>query len=312
MSATLDIKDPVASQAIEWMVLLRSGEVSAREIAEFEGWRKADPRHEAACQRLERALGKMTACPVDAAARKTLLKPVGRRRAMLGLLGLAGAAWTTQRLLADDAPAQWLADLKTGTGKRHRLALAEDGHLLLNACSAINIDQAAGHTKIELISGEVMLREVRGRIQVQAAEGLVAARGADFAVRRSAQGLRVAVLRGELALQPRVGRGQRVRAGELALMDARSTQLLDGRSAEAATAWVDGVLQVRDQPLAEVVAALRDYRPGLIHIDEAAAALRVSGSFPLDDTDRSLRAIAQTLPVRIRMTTPYWVTIEAA
>jgi transmembrane sensor len=68
-------QDPVASQAIEWMVLLRSGIATAHEQSEFEGWRRADPRHEAACQRIERVLGGMGAGLVNTASRKALLQP---------------------------------------------------------------------------------------------------------------------------------------------------------------------------------------------------------------------------------------------
>jgi transmembrane sensor len=311
MPAALDSTDPVVSQAIEWMVLLRSGAVTARELSEFEGWRRADPRHEAACQRIERVLGGIAASPVDAVARKALLKPVTRRRVMGSLLGLAGVGLVAYWAEEEKLPEQWLADVKTGTGKRQSLALAGGGSLQLNARTSVNVDQGAGGASLDLIAGEVMLRDVPA-VLVRAQQGQLVARGAAFAVRRSRQGLRVAVLQGEVLLRPRQGAHRALRAGELALMNERAVLPLAGRSANAETAWVDGLLQVSDQPLGDVVAALRDYRSGVIRIDDAAAALRVSGVFSLDDTDRSLRAIAQTLAVRIRMTTPYWVAIETA
>ena len=63
--------------------------------------------------------------------------------------------------------------------------------------------------------------------------------------------------------------------------------------------------------LADLLAALRVYRPGLLLWDDAIAGLRVSGVFPLDDTDRVLQALAQALPIQIRYVTRYGVWIGA-
>ncbi|HGY5781881.1 TPA: iron dicitrate transport regulator FecR, partial [Serratia marcescens] len=46
--------------------------------------------------------------------------------------------------------------------------------------------------------------------------------------------------------------------------------------------------------------------------DPAVAGLRVSGSFPLSDTDRALALLRQTLPVRLQSFTRYWLQIVPA
>jgi transmembrane sensor len=40
--------------------------------------------------------------------------------------------------------------------------------------------------------------------------------------------------------------------------------------------------------------------------------VRISGVFPLDDTERVLQAVARTLPVRLHYRTRYWVSVEPA
>lgn len=50
--------DPIAEQAIEWMVLLRSGEATQTDYDEYRRWRYENPLHERACQRIEQTLGK--------------------------------------------------------------------------------------------------------------------------------------------------------------------------------------------------------------------------------------------------------------
>lgn len=312
MAAALGLDDPVAAQAVEWMVLMRSGAASARDVADFECWRHADPKHDAACCRIERVLGGFASCASDNAARQALLKPVGRRRAVGTLLGLAGAGLVAGLGAGSELPGEWLADQRTGTGKRQQVALGDGGSLLLNARTAVDIRQRSGSTLLELISGEVMVSHALAGLVLRSPLGEVAAQDAEFAVRRTDQGLRIAVLRGVAALRPASGEATLLPAGKAAMLQRQGVTLLAGVSPQAETAWVEGLLQVSDRPLGEVVAALRDYRPGVIRIDDAAAALRVSGVFSLDDTDRSLQAIAQTLPVRVSTTSAWWVSIQAA
>lgn len=60
-----------------------------------------------------------------------------------------------------------------------------------------------------------------------------------------------------------------------------------------------------------LVAELSRYRGGVLRCDPAVGALRVSGAFPLRDTDASLALLAKTLPVRIGGITRYWTVVEA-
>ncbi|MRU32306.1 hypothetical protein FGX02_00885, partial [Xylella fastidiosa subsp. multiplex] len=53
------------------------------------------------------------------------------------------------------------------------------------------------------------------------------------------------------------------------------------------------------------------YRPGRLRCDDAVASLRVSGAFPIDDTDRALAAVERALPVRISRFTRYYVRVTA-
>ncbi len=70
-------------------------------------------------------------------------------------------------------------------------------------------------------------------------------------------------------------------------------------SSSGATAWVDGFLQVRDRPLAEVIDALRPYHNGVLRLDPAVAGLRVSGLYRLDNPQQILDTLARTLPIHI-------------
>ncbi|MFK3815647.1 hypothetical protein ACI2KG_03385 [Pseudomonas sp. NPDC089407] len=66
-----------------------------------------------------------------------------------------------------------------------------------------------------------------------------------------------------------------------------------------------------EQRLDTLLAELGRYRSGWLRCDPAVAGLRVSGTFPVDDSDKALRAITSVLPVSIVRRTRYWVTVSA-
>ncbi|PAT00514.1 MAG: hypothetical protein BSR46_02105 [Candidatus Dactylopiibacterium carminicum] len=303
------LADPIANQAVEWMVLLRSGAATIQDREAFEGWRDADPRHEAACRRIEGVLGGLAQCQGEPVAMHKAL--LSRRRAVKGLLGLAAAGVVSSGLVRYQPELSgMMADHRTPVGRRQRITLADGGTLLLNARTSLNLSAQA----VDLIEGEVLLRTpATGESwQIRTANGIVhAERPAALAVRHKRGVSRLAVLDGEILLQSGRGLSRMLEAGQLASFGDAGIYLLQGVSVLAETAWEEGLLQVDDRPLVEVVEALADYRAGVLRVASSAASMRVSGLFPLDEPDRALRAIASVLPVRIRSVTPWWVSIEA-
>ncbi|MDH8131951.1 iron dicitrate transport regulator FecR, partial [Klebsiella pneumoniae] len=54
---------------------------------------------------------------------------------------------------------------------------------------------------------------------------------------------------------------------------------------DESAAWSQGILSFSDKPLSEVIATLSRYRNGVLRCDPAVAGLRLSGTFPLKNTD---------------------------
>jgi transmembrane sensor len=65
-------------------------------------------------------------------------------------------------------------------------------------------------------------------------------------------------------------------------------------------------------PLAEFVAELGRYRPGLLRCAPEVASLKVSGTFQLADTEQVLQLLTRSLPVRVDYRTRFWVNVGAA
>jgi len=52
------------------------------------------------------------------------------------------------------------------------------------------------------------------------------------------------------------------------------------------------------------------YRHGYLGCADDIADLRLSGVFRLEDTDKLLTVLTQTLPVRLQYRTRWWVTVQ--
>jgi len=66
---------------------------------------------------------------------------------------------------------------------------------------------------------------------------------------------------------------------------------------------------VENARLADLVAELGRYRAGHLGVAPEVADLRITGSFPLNNTDLALKALTPALPVQIEQRTHWWVTV---
>ncbi|MNP78242.1 fec operon regulator FecR [compost metagenome] len=79
---------------------------------------------------------------------------------------------------------------------------------------------------------------------------------------------------------------------------------------ESRQAWRDGRLLASDISLGEFAEQLRAHLPGHLGVAPQVQALRVMGSFPADDPERTLAMLESALPIRVRRTLPWWYSIE--
>lgn len=312
--------DPqVRDRAIDWLVRSQSGLMSAGEQQALERWRQSCAEHEQAWQRvssLPLLLQPGAGLLADATARRTLeaagADPRRRRQLLKCLLAfglLGGLSWQgADSTLVRSA----LATYRTGVGERRRWALADGSGLWLNTASAVNLEFNVQRRSVQLVEGELAL-DVRGpspALQLLTPDALLHGQGAHLLVRHDAQGTLVTVLRGQVQVDARRRPAfLSLEAGWRARIDSRGIGVPSPIDPALAQAWLRGILPAERMRLDQVLAELSRYRPGVLRCSEVVAALRVTGSFQLDDTDAALALIAQTLPVRIERRTRYWVTV---
>lgn len=315
--------DPVSEQAIDWMVRLRAGTPNAAMLERFNAWLDMDPAHAQAWARLHERLGGSfnTVRALDRRvpgqtehARQLLLQPHASRRdalrviAGLGLIG--GGLWLGARSPLGDS---LLADLHTGRGQRENFNLADGSRLSLNADSAVDLHFDDQQRLVILRRGELIIQVAADPIRplrVRTAQGEVRALGTRFLVAQEQDVTRVVVLEHSVRTRLFDGSERDLQEGQAALLYAGRIEPLGSDQRHRAD-WLSGRLNVLDDPLEKVVDALRPYSRGFVRVAPEVRDLRVQGVFPLNDPERTLSALAETLPIRVDRYSP-WLTLIRA
>ncbi|QOQ77104.1 FecR domain-containing protein [Pseudomonas poae] len=298
----------VARAAAQWLALLESGAATERDHAALQQWRDSHPQHEQTWQKAQSLRQRFSDLP-QALAMASLDRPQTTRRAILrralGVAALVPSAWLISRQLPIEA---WRADVHTATGERRRLPLADGSSLQLNTATAVDVDLA--QRRITLVEGELALT-VPGSapLTVHTRYGEVLVSQGEVCVRQLASGCRVSVLKGAVQVRDVSGQRATLSSGQQAPLTPQGLGAWVPFDV-LQLGWRDGVLTAQNQALGDFLRELERYRPGVLRWDPSLETLRVTGSFRLDDTDRILALLSQTVGFEVRARTRYWVTLS--
>jgi transmembrane sensor len=301
--------------AAEWYARLRGEPASPALEQAWQDWLAADAAHRQAWQRVEAVCGEFKRVPGQLAL--PALSHPSRRRAVLRSLALFTVLGGSGLLAYRQAPwAEWRSDYRTATGERRSIELADGSQLTLNTRSAVDVRFSAEQRLIELHAGEILISthhdpQTPARpFVVHTEHGRILALGTRFNVRIDAGQTTVSVLEKAVEAGPqlRPELAQRVVAGQqlsFSAYDSAPQQALD----IGAASWASGHLIVVERPLSEVLAELARYRSGYLGCDPAVAQLKISGAFPLDDSEQALAALTESFPLRVERFTPLWTRL---
>lgn len=290
-------------QALAWFAKLRAPTPAAAERAAFEAWRSADAAHAAAYEKVEALWGSsaFSAAVARQASAKRGLPRWGRTvaacaAALLLAVGL-GASF--------DVPTRLNADAMTNIGERREMTLADGSTLLLNSGSAVALDYDGTHRGVRLLAGEAFFDvqpDASRPFEVRAGAALVRVVGTAFSVRRTDEGVSVAVLRGAVQVSA-AGASD----APLLLGPDDTACVTDGKAesrgrvdADSQLAWRDGRFIFHERPLGSVVAALSRHQKGwVVMANDKLAALPVSGNYKLDDPAAIIDSLAQATGAKV-------------
>ncbi|WP_415772545.1 FecR domain-containing protein [Pseudomonas sp. LB3P38] len=317
----------VVKQAIHWLLRLRNNSANSRLRQQCEVWRAEHHEHELAWQRVQSLQAELSsnlrAVPGAQVAFNTLensAQGLGRRQALKllsGALLMGSAAW-----LGKDAVGwqQWTADFATATGERRGFQLPDGTRLELNTASAVDLDYNAQQRLIKLTRGEIIVTcggidegsPFDRTLRVQSRQGVYEGVGARFILRQDGDCTRLSVTGGMVLIHSPLaadGTPTQVQAGQSYLINQHQARLAPPLNMDAG-AWVDGLIVTRNMRLGDFLDEVGRYRHGYLTCSADIADLRLSGVFRLENTDRLLAILLQTLPVQLRYRTRWWVTLE--
>ena len=308
--------------AIQWMIRLRESGNSPVLLQQCEQWRSARHEHELAWQRvvhLHQDLD-LRAIPGAGVALQTLETSQRRlhRRQALKLLGCAAMAGSATWLAKDlDTVSGWTADYATATGERRSFQLPDGSLMQLNTRSAVDLAFDDQQRLLRLRHGELMLtcsdapNQARPLL-VQTQNALLEGFDGRFVVRQERDCTQVSVSHGNVAIhRPGNGQVQWIASGQHWRLDAQGAQRLESVAMDPA-AWSEGLIVTRDMRLRDFLEQVGRYRHGYLGCSDEIADLRLSGVFRLEDPEQLLQLLPQTLPVRLRQRTRWWIRVEQA
>lgn len=319
--------DPVTETAIDWLIKLGSGHSNPTDQVSFDHWLAADARHLVAWQEVSSFLEQPVTTIQKAdlatpgqrqAARLTLAAPPvsnSRRKLLRSSMAMIVLGLGTYALNRQQPLLNITADAHTGTAARRTIALEDGSTLTLNARSAVDIDINDQQRLIRLLDGDIIARVAADKARpfiVQTRDGTVRALGTQFVVSQRKHDTLVAVLEHSVMVNNTTATQMVVEEGETARFDQYGVTRLEQNQSATYASWADGVLEVRNQSLGEVINALRPYSAGYLHISPQAATLRVFGVFSLDEPEAALISLVETQPIVLRKLGPFltWIDIS--
>jgi transmembrane sensor len=324
----------IESDAAHWLIRLE-GDSSPETRAEFDAWRAADPRHQAAFIRLENTWSRADILkrlkPLDGAVDEQVIdkfgertplfdapKPRARRRtpllalaASLLIVAVGGAVWFLV------ARSGWEVH-QTEFGGFQRVVLADGSTAMLNTDSRIRARMGSGRREIVLEKGEALFtvaHDVRRPFDVTAGDTVVRAVGTAFSVRlRDQKQVDVLVTEGRVAINPAddsldsrlpepvaLPTMSTLSAGETVSVKAHrrlKVQKVADDDLTRKLAWTQGRIWFDRVTLAEAIAEFNRYnRRQLVIDDPAIAEIHVGGAFEATDLDSFVAAL-QTFGIR--------------
>lgn len=303
-------------EAAQWLTETMEGALTPEQEQALSRWRNADPEHERAWLHIQALRRRLSGLEPRAGYRSLSKRPGSSRRnavkalALLGLFGCAG------QLLYRSQSGTGLA-YSNGAHAPRAIHLDDGSQLTLDADSEVLVHWSEQGRRLLLTRGRVLInsghapRYAAAPLSVGTPQGTVHALGTRFVVELLEDLTEVSLFEGAVALQPQYAANSTLRLspGERSCFDTRQAETRTRAAAEPA--WSKGLLVAEDMRLDAFARQLARYRPGLLRCSDEVAALRISGVYPLADSDAVLDALSHALPIQVQRRSRYWVTLGA-
>jgi len=293
------------TQAIDWLLRIRSENCTETERRAFKTWLEESPSHGQAYETARAQWEwmepfKTMNFPARDAALRYRKKPSRR-----SLIYSAAASLLLALGLTAFLPNGWLGIPQTyiaEKGGRQTVALSDGSSIELNTESEVRVHFNRWQRSVDMIKGEAFFtvaHDAERPFEIRAGSGRIRDIGTAFEVYIKPEQVIVAVLEGIVEVQA-LGKRELKAGQQLAFNNSGAFQALQDQDVAGLTAWRQGNLVFRNRRLDDVIAEVGRYHDTRIRLqNQNLGKLRVSGTFHTAELGGTLNAIAAILPVNI-------------
>lgn len=235
------------------------------------------------------------------------------RRIAGGLAALAAAACLLLFFQGSTLLLRFEADHMTASADQRRLDLADGTKVVLAPQSAIVADYSSGERRVKLLKGAAFFEVASDPrpFAVEARGVVVRDIGTAFEVRLGTDSVEVAVRDGIVDVTaPNVAKAERLLAGQWAQVTQTGAVGRGQAPRDLVAAWTGGQLVVKNQPVSDVIDALRPYFDGLVVLHgRKLAAEPLTGIYNLADPVGALRAVARAQGASLHEISPWLIVV---
>ncbi len=311
-----NLPDDPREAAAYWFARVHSGSFTVAERECFRQWRQAHPGNEREYRALSEIWQATDMLPEDelrelleAPESPVELRRMARRRWLIGA-GSACAAVVVGGVLVYghvlETPSHAMRYV-TARGEQRAEVLPDGSVIEMNVSTELVVRYYARRRSVELTDGEAVFEVAANPDRpfiVDAGDVDVKVTGTVFNVRREQRHVSVAVQQGsvEVASGNWWSREKAVLTAGMASRTLPGVSPLSVERADVAalTAWRQGKVVFKDQPLEDVVREMNRYLDRPIRVaDSRLKRLRMAGVFSIQDAEGFVRALQGNLPVAV-------------
>lgn len=302
------------TDAVTWYIRLTSEDVTAEEKQAWAIWVKQSRKNEIAWDEIIQTLCKIQSVPpeigMSVLGRDVSKVDLNKRASLKSFAVFAALAVPTGLLLKNRLIKDFYYDYSTKVGQRSQVTLLDGTLLALNTSSAVTVDISSSKRLIKLHHGEIFITSGHSNgftrpIEIETPHGNIIPIGTKFNVREFGQFTRVNLFEGELKILPKHHNEPYYMASKQEVDINTTNVVLNTKAEKTVNAWLNGYLEVNNISLKELIEELARYKQGILLCHPEVQKLRISGAYSIDDVDKSLNSLSQSLPIKVQRATKF-------
>ncbi|WP_151716716.1 FecR domain-containing protein [Acinetobacter sp. TUM15071] len=310
----------ILKEAAEWIVLIQASALTDAQQIEFEAWKNQSEAHQTAWLKAEYLLSSFEHYPENG---QEIIKKGNQaaqfqwsKHLVVACIACLGSiiAWNSEYKYL------WLSDYSTAIGQQKNVTLEDGTQLQLNTSTALDVRYTPHQRTLRLHYGEIQIHTAKEAHSdrpffVETESAHLQALGTVFNVqylKNKQQQTCLGVI--ESAVKVTLNQSKKmtvVQAGEQLCFDDTDFKAL-GQLDPNVSVWKNQMIMAFEMPLEQLLQEIGRYQHHYVDIDPQLKALKISGSYPVNNFTQLQSALELSYPIRMqRHLGDHVITIQA-